>query len=286
MQKLNYIFTPFYCIITPKLKNNVPIFAVRNKRITIGAHWDNVDWSVIGAGWRPIEGIFYNWYAATGRSYNDNPDSGVGTSIQEGANGNIGNEPAQRQGICPNGWYLPTDREWNQLEQYVYENITTGQYKTVYDAVDQAAWASQISSTPWQTTWNTTAGQRGGPIDNHHIGHGGAMKDICPPTASDGNKTVFSYIQGSIGYSSELYLGGFNAIAVGRIKATTDNSTDEYARRMIHLARAYNVNYWTSAQNNNIGSAWMRDFNTAYGSVNRTAYVKTNLLSVRCKKKD
>ncbi|MDH6354172.1 hypothetical protein M2132_000494 [Dysgonomonas sp. PH5-45] len=241
-----------------------------------GAHWNNVDWSIKGAGWRPIEGILYNWYAATGRGENDN-----GTT-QEGANGT---EPAKRQGICPNGWYLPSDRDWNQLEQAIYENI--GQYST-YDAVDLAAWNNHIPSKPW--VWNTSAtsgSSRGGAIDNQHVGHGGAMKDPCPPTCSDGNLSALSYMQGTKNYSKEYYLGGFNATTVGRIKSYVDkptSSTPVNDRALIYLSRGYNATFWTSAQNNNLGSAWIRDLNTANGGVTRTTYTKTNLLSVRCKK--
>lgn len=239
-----------------------------------GAHWDNADWSIKGNGWRPEEGILYNWYAATGRSYEDNSNN------DEGAAGAIGYEPNKVQGICPKGWYLPSDREWNQLEEEIYNSLD--KYAS-YDAIDLSIWAAHKATNPWNSAWNTLKANRGSSVEDGHIGHGAAMKDMCPPTASDENISAFSYMQGSKGYSKEYYSGGFNAIAAGRIKATKDISANIYEQRMIHVGRAYNANYWTSAQNT-LGDAWLRDINVGNSYVNRTTFVKTHLLSVRCKK--
>ena len=54
----------------------------------------------------PTYGLLYNWYAATcggvPESSNDNP-SGI-------------------QGICPNGWHLPSSAEASQMGQYLYNS--------------------------------------------------------------------------------------------------------------------------------------------------------------------
>lgn len=237
------------------------------------ADWKNVDWGNRHPDWRPEEGVFYNWYAATGRSFDDN---GL---VQEGAEGT---EPRKVQGICPKGWYLPSDQEWNQLEQEIYNNID--KYSS-YDAVDIDLWNTNKTANPWKPSWDTYKGARGTPIENNHIGHGGAMKDICPPTTSNGSSSSissYSYMQGSRGYSGDYNQNGFNATAVGRIKASKDEGSDKQ-RWMIQLSRAYNVDYWTRSQNSN-RDAWLRDLNVASGGVNRTSFVKTHLLSVRCKK--
>ncbi|WP_156032918.1 FISUMP domain-containing protein [Prevotella sp. 10(H)] len=225
------------------------------------------NWGTKPTGWRWEEGIFYNWYAATGRPLDLNNNN------QEGASGT---EPARVQGICPKGWYLPSDNEWNQLEQFVYNNISK---YTTYDKEDIKLWTTNITTNAWLSSWNTTKGDRGFTIENEHLGHGAAMKDMCPPKST---ATAFTYMQGSKGYSAEYNLGGFNATMVGRIKAKEKPVTvaDE---RMIQYSRAYNVNYWTRSQNS-AGDAWLRDFNVNYGSINRTTYIKTHLLSVRCKK--
>lgn len=224
---------------------------------------DNTNWGTRPSDWRWEEGIFYNWFAATGRPYDSYND----------LEGNTNHE--KRQGICPNGWYLPSDKDWTDLEKAIYSDL--GKFST-YDAVDLAAFGTPA----WNSAWDTQklGYTRGNPIETGHVGHGAAMKDICLPKGS-----AFSYIQGSKNYSKEYHEGGFNATLVGRIKAEneTPGATGE-AANMIQRARGYNVDYWTSSQNS-LNDAWFRGFQLTGGGVQRTTYIKAQLHSVRCKKK-
>jgi len=229
------------------------------------------NWGARPAGWLQEEGIFYNWYAATGRSYND------ADNYREGAYGNqTYAEPPIVQGICPKGWYLPSDTEWTELEKHIYGNI--GKYDT-FDAVDVTAFGGPTWNNDWNN--NINGAYRGKTIEDEHVGHGAAMKDICPPKSTG---TAFTYMQGSKGYSKEYNLGGFNATLVGRIKATKDNGTAQ-ERRMIQTSRAYDVTYWSRSQNS-MHDAWMRSLNVNMAGVYRATYVKTHLVSVRCKKRN
>jgi uncharacterized protein (TIGR02145 family) len=63
----------------------------------------------------PEYGLLYTWAAATGR-----------TNITANE-GNIDHEP--HQGICPDGWHLPSDYEWRQLTG-VISSSATGEYST------------------------------------------------------------------------------------------------------------------------------------------------------------
>ena len=78
-------------------------------------------------------GILYNWNAAVD-VYN--------TSFEElNINTNSSNAVGQtftgdRQGICPNGWHIPNDAEWNTLE-------------------------AEICGSDWQTNYETAQGYRG-----------------------------------------------------------------------------------------------------------------------------
>lgn len=49
-------------------------------------------------------GAFYNWAAAMG--YSDKEEILAQTALYDG----------KRQGICPNGWHLPSIAEWNELK--------------------------------------------------------------------------------------------------------------------------------------------------------------------------
>lgn len=219
------------------------------------------NWGKAPADWRWEEGLLYNWFAATGRDYNE------GYTVNEG-----NSDHTRVQGICPDGWYLPSDKDWNELEKEIYENID--KYSS-YDAVDVSSWKT-AKAAGWNSSWNTASKvYRGDPIENHHLGHGAAMKEICP--LSDG--TFFAYLEATKNYSKEIKSGGFNVSLVGRIGFASDSAPTLYFRD-----RGWDVNYWTSSQLNAYDS-WERSFQLEQGGVRRETVVKTRLSSVRCKKR-
>jgi uncharacterized protein (TIGR02145 family) len=59
-------------------------------------------------------GVLYNWYAAM---------SGSSTSSAN---------PSGIQGVCPEGWHLPSDSEWEELALYIVEHSDVDAYQ--YDA--------------------------------------------------------------------------------------------------------------------------------------------------------
>ncbi|MDR0864890.1 MAG: hypothetical protein LBO74_08160 [Candidatus Symbiothrix sp.] len=78
-------------------------------------------------------GLLYTWAAAsdrTGVSSNE-----VGSTSQ-----------AQTQGICPSGWHLPSDVEWNQLEKEI--------------ATNPLAYSSQTTPLAWKTAYESNTGYR------------------------------------------------------------------------------------------------------------------------------
>ncbi len=56
-------------------------------------------------------GYHYNWAAA------------VGIATAEDAKAQTSSFSSNRQGICPNGWHVPTSAEWNTLENYIGTNV-------------------------------------------------------------------------------------------------------------------------------------------------------------------
>ena len=58
-------------------------------------------------------GYLYNWAAA------------VGLATESAANNQTSSFSGKRQGICPNGWHVPTDAEWSTLKNYVGSNAGT-----------------------------------------------------------------------------------------------------------------------------------------------------------------
>lgn len=220
------------------------------------------DWGAQPANWKQTEGLFYNWYAATGRTFQDN-----------GGNEEQNTTVAPKQGICPNGWHIPSDKEWNELEKEVYESI--GKYST-YDQLLLDEFVPQMGS--WNPSWDTATGERGAWLMDGNFGHSSAMREICGINGEE-----YYWLIATKNYSKLPRLGGFNAMMTGRIKAPPGEDGNINSI-MQQVDRNGNGDYWTVSQGGDGGNTgWYRSF-SIYGSVlSRDRISKVNLVSVRCK---
>lgn len=274
--------------------------------------------------WYPEYGVLYNWYAAVRQQSGDSGSANKGqTTPLDSAPGANEIEATETngyiQGICPNGWHLPSDREWNRLERYVYNKIRSENLsQTQYDADD----LSKIQNDPipaWDSSWETSINSalRGYNVDEGegsigHIGHGGAMKSVCPPI-----NLSHAYLNTTKGYSAEPKLGGFNAISMGRIilksnddpnmggnphEYITNNyqgdlTLEQYVQGyldensnhkksdwdLVIKDYSYDAAFWTSSASGGKNS-WARQFPRGEAKVNREIYYTTYFVSVRCVK--
>jgi uncharacterized protein (TIGR02145 family) len=116
----------------------------------------------------PEYGLLYTWFAASGRTSTSNE-------------GNTVHGP--HQGICPDGWHLPSDMEWTQLEQVIAES------------------AQGVHSSDATITWDVSAGATG-----YRGTHTPKMKSRTAVTTTATNGT-----------SNGLAANGFDALLVGRM---------------------------------------------------------------------
>ncbi|MDR0864579.1 MAG: fibrobacter succinogenes major paralogous domain-containing protein [Candidatus Symbiothrix sp.] len=82
----------------------------------------------------PTYGLLYTWAAAN-----------IGTSATEASDAFSG-IASTRQGICPTGWHLPSDYEWNQLEKEI--------------ATNPSPYSNQGSPITWDTSYESVTGWR------------------------------------------------------------------------------------------------------------------------------
>ncbi|NDV70272.1 hypothetical protein D0T66_15320 [Dysgonomonas sp. 25] len=151
------------------------------------------------------------------------------------------------QGICPTNWHIPSDTEWNQLEQVM--QATPLPYSSL-TAADISTWGA------WQPAWSTSDGSRGE--------HGTAMKSECE---------VPGHSNGAPGGKSRFaHEGGFSILLAGRF-IIEQTSTSFYGQWGL---------FWTSSVYG-FGSAWCRYFRMT-GDVSRYRDGRQSLYSVRCKK--
>jgi uncharacterized protein (TIGR02145 family) len=85
----------------------------------------------------PTYGLLYTWIAASRRTEYSVDSKGIG--VTPGT--------TDYQGICPTGWHLPNDYEWNQLEQVIAESGAN-----VY---------STTAATTWESGYSTAIAYRG-----------------------------------------------------------------------------------------------------------------------------
>ena len=202
--------------------------------------------------WNPKYGILYTFAAAI----NDDSQTFL----------NPGNDPNAPviQGICPNGWHVPSDYEFSQLEEEMAKN--------------PQKYSSVTTPTPWRDRVNDSqlfvvSGSRDDyeaanlrPDMTNVVGHATAMVSPC---------NVAGVSTSTGGLSNLTEQGGFNALPVG---ISEGNKTNFYG------VAAY---FWTSSTDDNTssyGNAIERSMGINYHAVYRINGVRTTLFSVRCKK--
>ena len=224
------------------------------------------NWDVKPERWKKQYGVFYNYPAATrdyqGKGTNDQSQLDTTRVIGSNEVESDTNLPVDYrgrhivQGICPDGWHVPSDREWNELEKEIYQNADLYSNFTRDEVVE---WNT---ATPWDPLWENHLKTKSRPETVITNAHGTAIISECP-------------IDGIInsGKSKSAWEGGFDIPLVG------------------HLYNRITTNYGSSAF---ITSAsiqahlYARDralFNNDK-AVQRSTIYKSNLIPVRCKKDD
>lgn len=205
------------------------------------------------SNWTPQWGYLYNWAAAT------NKKGGSTGKLLFGAEEDSGNTnpdvTQQIQGICPKGWHLPSDKEWNDLKEAI--------------GLNPQLYTQTISNiSDWDDTWRTHEGSRGNNLGTYMK----AKNSILANIPSNGDSRPYDV-------SAKR---GFDALLVGNAERGNFNLFGKYAF------------FWSSsADDTSKGSAnpgaWMHqvEANPSYpgsqGMVTRVRSERYYLYSVRCK---
>ncbi|NDV67847.1 FISUMP domain-containing protein [Dysgonomonas sp. 25] len=180
-------------------------------------------------------GLLFNWHAATGKI----------TSANE-----AGVDHGKVQGVCPNGWHIPNDYEWTELENEFINNTSKYAYM---DDIDNTG-ASDIPHD------NSTIGGR--LITNPFI-------NICEAVNSFNQQLSKSYTS-----------GGFNLLFAGTV-VIYDTPISRGNGAYFWSSSSYDENHaWFRGANKNGTSHFIRNHYTT----NQRMGGKDNLYSVRCKK--
>ena len=236
------------------------------------------------AVWKSQHGLLYNWIAYTGNmNKTNNVDQGQIAGDVSGPN-EVETLYGKIQGICPDGWHVPSDREWNQLEKEVYNNpgsysvysATELPFKSTYnpgvtansDGTPQSGWRAEweTGSTAGATTNRPPSaiggiGQRGADVNTDHIGHAQALVDVCNIEA-----TAPHY-----GHSKTIIQGGFALFYSGQVSTGSTSS--------------YGTNVILCSSSKNMGMLYSRNFAHQSEGIARSSYSSPGVFAVvRCKK--
>lgn len=150
----------------------------------------------------PERGYYYNWPA-----------------VMHGQPSSTTN-PSEVQGICPNGWHVPSELEWKQMRDYV-----TSKSEYYCDRFNYFSNASLASSTGW-----TNRGVQCAPGDN--ITHNATGFSAMP--------AGFYQLVGRIGYASYV-LNGADCSMGAYFWCSTENSANKAYYQTIPYGSSLNV---------------------------------------------
>lgn len=217
-------------------------------------------WNSQPATWIPRQGLLYNWKAATNSYSPGDINQGQIAGAVPGANevetmleSSVGAKNGKIQGICPHGWHLPSDREWNELEKELYNNPAAYSSYTTEEI-------ATFNPTTWQDSWDIATGRRSPSAGT--TGHGAVMKSQCPPV--DG-------VYATEGKSMLSSKGGFDVLLLGSISSGAS---------LYYGSTAF---FWSSSARSS-ATSWQRNIANNYPTVSRTVGSANVFFSVRCKK--
>jgi uncharacterized protein (TIGR02145 family) len=181
-------------------------------------------------------GFLYSWGAAN-----------IGTVPTEATNAFNG-KTSDRQGICPDGWTLPSDYDWNQLEKEIAEH--PGLYSSE---------STTISPDPWDPAHEITLGWR--PTTGNPSAEWWGRRMKSPTAVNSTTSNGKSNTDGT----------GFNALLVGYLDSANPVGFGTYTY------------IWSSSAGSST-LAWRRNLRNGYSGAYRNTDHKSFLFTVRCKK--
>jgi uncharacterized protein (TIGR02145 family) len=179
-------------------------------------NYPNGDQEIFAA--HPEYGLLYSWAAASGRTT---------TTANEPNDAN----QTQYQGICPSGWHLPSDYEWNQLEKTIAES-GAGVYST-------------SAAATWNDSYNTSTGYRGDA-------HGRKMKSATvvvnntnPPNGESNTHNADGFDAMIVGFMFVGFADMTNTVYYWTASSYDDNNAwmRGFTMELSRVARSANVKY-------------------------------------------
>ena len=140
------------CSHSPKTGSNIVVTAVQNYGSKMAA-WRKNDESTYKA---KRYGLLYNWCAAMDTA---NPSGYVEVATAENTSNYFSFTPSSNhQGVCPKGWHVPTDAEWNKMEKAVCGSDWQASYETASPSARGTHGNKLSTGCDWQIATGNAVG--------------------------------------------------------------------------------------------------------------------------------
>ena len=166
------------------------------------------------------------------------------SAIMRGATSSNAN-PSGVQGVCPEGWHLPSDAEWLELENQICEDLGHTDCNTIFDG----------THTGWR-----------GHIASQGKSEGKAMKEYND--LWNGNSTNVN-----AGYNNSTDPSGFNALPAANRHPSSGFTFSTIGSTAF---------FWSTTESSPTTYAYYRNLFYNDSRINRNITEKTYGLSVRC----
>jgi uncharacterized protein (TIGR02145 family) len=236
------------CWMTENLRSTWTKQGSQVQTITANVNKDNDPYAVVyyypgtytADNLPPGYGFLYSWGAAN-----------IGTATTEATDAFL-DTTSNRQGICPEGWTLPNNYDWNQLEREI--------------ATHPGKYSSEQTAYPWDSSYETYTGWRPGEGNSGLNWWGRTMKSNTRVKIADG----LNVSTAPLGVSNENGTG-FNALLVGYFVSGSSANFGTYTA------------FWSRSAGS-ATAAWYQSLYSGNSGAGRSTYGKDYLFSVRCKK--
>lgn len=181
------------CSHSPKTGSNLVVTAVKSYGSKMAAWYQNNQSAYEAKRY----GLLYNWCAAmdTANPGSGNGGSGIYVEVVASDNNNDNSfnfsPSGNHQGVCPKGWHVPTDAEWNVMEK-------------------------TVSDTLWQPSYESMAGTYRGS-------HAGKLSTGCDWSSSGTENAAGNYA------NAERNDSGFSAVPAGYFAVSFFLCSGDYA---------------------------------------------------------
>lgn len=151
----------------------------------------------------PSMGLLYDWVAAT----NNKPLTLNNSDAVNGVEKSRHSEGIHLQGICPEGWHIPTAAEWIELEKEIISNAS--QYSSLSSLSEPIVGLDPTD--PFSGRLAT-----GSSLTNKRGDHAVAMTSIC---------NLPGVTMSNLSKGNSYYDGGFSAMMSGQVWSFVANGT-------------------------------------------------------------